>query len=152
MPGSDSQCVPLRQVRTGGPRRGGASHGRPPWSRPASGADIRCPSDRWEAGGRAPTAGSCISWGTVPTEGVTATRARRRPFSNHSSKKEDKMPYVTIAMREGKTLEQKRQLAKAVTDAVTRSLGVKPEAVSIVLHDLPATNFAREGILLSDRT
>jgi 4-oxalocrotonate tautomerase len=62
------------------------------------------------------------------------------------------MPYVTIAMREGKTLEQKRGLAKAVTDAVTRSLGVKPEAVSIVLHDLPATNFAREGILLSDRT
>jgi 4-oxalocrotonate tautomerase len=55
-------------------------------------------------------------------------------------------------MREGKTLEQKRELAKAVTDAVTRSLGVKPEAVSIVLHDLPATNFAREGILLSDRT
>jgi 4-oxalocrotonate tautomerase len=62
------------------------------------------------------------------------------------------MPHVTIAMREGKTLEQKRELAKAVTDAVTRTLGVKPEAVSIVLHDLPATNFAREGILLSDRT
>lgn len=62
------------------------------------------------------------------------------------------MPYVTIAMREGKTLEQKRELAKAVTDAVTRSLGVKPEAVFIVLHDLPATNFAREGILRSDRT
>jgi 4-oxalocrotonate tautomerase len=62
------------------------------------------------------------------------------------------MPYVTIAMREGKTLEQKREMAKAVTDAITRTLGVKAEVVSIVLHDLPATNFAREGILLSDRT
>ena len=65
---------------------------------------------------------------------------------------EDKMPYITISLREGKTLEQKREMVKAVTDAITRSLGVKPEAVSIVLHDLPATNFAREGILLSDRT
>jgi 4-oxalocrotonate tautomerase len=62
------------------------------------------------------------------------------------------MPYVTIAMREGKTLEQKRELVKAVTGAIIRALGVKPEAVSIVLYDLPATNFAREGILLSDRT
>jgi 4-oxalocrotonate tautomerase len=62
------------------------------------------------------------------------------------------MPLVTISIREGKTVEEKRALVKAVTDAIVRAVGVKPESVSIVLYDLPATNFAREGILLSDRT
>jgi 4-oxalocrotonate tautomerase len=61
------------------------------------------------------------------------------------------MPYVTIALREGRTVEQKRELVKAVTEAVARTTGAKPDAVHVVLHDLPATNFAREGILLSDR-
>jgi len=62
------------------------------------------------------------------------------------------MPYVTIALREGRTVEQKREMVKAVTEAIVRTVGVKPESVHIVLHDLPATNFAREGILLADRS
>jgi len=62
------------------------------------------------------------------------------------------MPYVTIALREGRTVEQKREMVKAVTEAIVCTVGVKPESVHIVLHDLPAANFAREGILLSDRS
>jgi len=62
------------------------------------------------------------------------------------------MPVVTIALREGRTVEQKREMVKAVTEAIARTVNVKPDSVSIVITDLPATNFAREGILLSDRS
>ncbi len=62
------------------------------------------------------------------------------------------MPYVTISLKEGRTIEQKRALAKAVTEAVVRTLDSKPEAVHIVLHDEPAANFAHGGVLLADRT
>jgi len=62
------------------------------------------------------------------------------------------MPHVMISLLEGRTVEQKREMVKAVTEAITRTLNAKPESVSIVINDLPATNFAREGILLSDRS
>jgi 4-oxalocrotonate tautomerase len=62
------------------------------------------------------------------------------------------MPHVTIALREGRTVEQKREMVKAVTEAIARIVNAKPEAVSIVITDLPATNFASAGILLSDRS
>jgi 4-oxalocrotonate tautomerase len=62
------------------------------------------------------------------------------------------MPYVTIDLREGRTIEQKRALAKAVTEAVARTLNAKPEAVHIIIHDAPASNFASAGTLLADRT
>ena len=62
------------------------------------------------------------------------------------------MPYVTIVLREGRSVDQKRVLVKAVTEAVVRTTGAKPEAVHVIVQDLPAHNLAREGILLSDRT
>lgn len=61
------------------------------------------------------------------------------------------MPSVTIVLREGRTVEQKRDLVKAVTEAIVRTVGAKPEAVHIMLHDEPAHNLASGGQLLSDR-
>ena len=62
------------------------------------------------------------------------------------------MPYVTIVLREGRSVEQKREMVKAVTEAIVRTTGAKPEAVHIIVHDLPAHNLAPHGALLSDRT
>ncbi len=61
------------------------------------------------------------------------------------------MPYVTIVLREGRSLDQKRELVKAVTDAIVRTANVKPESVHIVVHDEPAHNLASGGQLLSDK-
>jgi 4-oxalocrotonate tautomerase len=61
------------------------------------------------------------------------------------------MPYVTIILKEGRSIEQKRELVKAVTEAVVRTVNAKPEAVHIVLHDEPAANIASNGQLLADR-
>lgn len=61
------------------------------------------------------------------------------------------MPFVTIVLKEGRSLEQKRELVKAVTEAVVRTVSAKPEAVHIVVHDEPASNLASGGTLLVDR-
>jgi 4-oxalocrotonate tautomerase len=61
------------------------------------------------------------------------------------------MPYDTIILREGRSLDQKRELVKAVTDAIVRTTNAKPEAVHIVVHDEPAHNLASGGLLLADK-
>ena len=49
-------------------------------------------------------------------------------------------------------MEQKRAMVKAVTEATVRRANAKPDAVHIIVRDLPAHNLACEGTLLSDRT
>ena len=61
------------------------------------------------------------------------------------------MPAVTIVLKEGRTVEQKRELVKAVTEAIVRTVNAKPEAVHIVIHDEPATNIGSGGQLLADK-
>ena len=60
------------------------------------------------------------------------------------------MPIITICMKEGRTKDQKAQLAKEITEAVVRVAGTKPENVNIVINDYPAENLAHAGKLLSD--
>lgn len=60
------------------------------------------------------------------------------------------MPIITICMKEGRTKDQKAQLAKEITEAVVRVAGTKPESVNIVISDYPAENLAHAGKLLSD--
>lgn len=62
------------------------------------------------------------------------------------------MPYVTIILREGRTAEQKRELVKAITDALVRTVNAKPETVHVLIQDLPPTNIASNATLLADRT
>ncbi len=61
------------------------------------------------------------------------------------------MPIIHVNMFEGRTLDQKRKLVTSMTEAVVKSLDVKPEAVHIILHDLPKQNIATAGVLASDR-
>ena len=61
------------------------------------------------------------------------------------------MPIIHVNMFEGRTLDQKRKLVTSMTEAVVKSLDVKPEAVHIILHDLPKQNIAAAGVLASDR-
>ncbi len=61
------------------------------------------------------------------------------------------MPIVTIDLAEGRTVEQKRELTKMITDAIVRVFKTTPEHVTIVYRDLPRSNFATAGVLLSDK-
>ena len=61
------------------------------------------------------------------------------------------MPIIHVNMYEGRSLEQRKKLVVAMTEAVVKSLEIKPEAVSIVLHDLPKHNVAVAGVLASEK-
>ena len=60
------------------------------------------------------------------------------------------MPIVHIHMLAGRTLDQKRELARSVTDAVVSSVNAAPERVHIVIHEMECENFAEAGVLNSE--
>jgi 4-oxalocrotonate tautomerase len=65
--------------------------------------------------------------------------------------KEATMPFIHVNMFEGRTVDQKRKMVAAMTEAVVKSLEIKPEAVHIIIHELPKQNFSTAGVLASER-
>ncbi|MBX3635091.1 MAG: 4-oxalocrotonate tautomerase [Rubrivivax sp.] len=61
------------------------------------------------------------------------------------------MPSIHVELFEGRSVEQKRALAQALTDAVVKTLGGSPEAVDIVFRDVARHDWATGGRLWSDR-
>lgn len=61
------------------------------------------------------------------------------------------MPTLRVELLEGRTPEQKKELVKALTQAVVDTLGSKPEAVDILLFDIPRHDWATGGIPWSER-
>lgn len=62
------------------------------------------------------------------------------------------MPFVHIHMWEGRTVDQKRALTKAVTEAMIEHADAKPDGLHIAISDYPLENWARAGVLGVDRT
>jgi 4-oxalocrotonate tautomerase len=59
------------------------------------------------------------------------------------------MPVVIVEMWEGRTHEQKKQLAKGITDAFVQ-IGVPASAVNVILKDNPKSCWAQGGKLCSE--
>jgi 4-oxalocrotonate tautomerase len=62
------------------------------------------------------------------------------------------MPVVTVELWEGRTVEQKRALCRAITDAMVEHAGARPDALHVVIHEVPKENWALGGVLGPDRT
>jgi len=54
-------------------------------------------------------------------------------------------------MLEGRTIEQKREFVKDVTQAAVKHLRVDPQNISIVFNEAKEANFAKAGVLRSDQ-
>lgn len=61
------------------------------------------------------------------------------------------MPTIHVELFAGRTVEQKRALAAALTDAVVKTLGGSPEAVDIIFRDVERHDWATAGQLWSDK-
>jgi len=61
------------------------------------------------------------------------------------------MPLVVVKMLEGRTTEQKRRLAREITDVVMRVTNVPEEQVDVIIEDYQRENWAKAGVLFSDR-
>jgi len=60
------------------------------------------------------------------------------------------MPTVYVNMFEGRTIDQKRKMVETITEAVVKSLGVKPETVQIFISESPKQHVAVGGVLVSE--
>lgn len=61
------------------------------------------------------------------------------------------MPFVTIQIGKGHSLEIKRKLAQTVTDTLVSTLGTKPEWVTIHIDEFERENWAVGGQLHVDK-
>lgn len=57
------------------------------------------------------------------------------------------MPFVIVEFFEGRTVDQKRNLVKAITEAMVDHAGCKPEHLHVVIHDTPKDSWGRNGVL-----
>jgi 4-oxalocrotonate tautomerase len=60
------------------------------------------------------------------------------------------MPLITVQLFEGRTIEQKRELVEAITEAVVRIAKTTPEATQVIITDVPKHHWATAGKLASD--
>ncbi len=61
------------------------------------------------------------------------------------------MPFVTLKIASGHSVEKKRELVQAMTDTLVATLGTKPEWVTIHIDEFERDNWAVGGQLHSDK-
>ena len=60
------------------------------------------------------------------------------------------MPTIHVYLYEGRTDDQKRELARAFTDDVQKIVGSPPSATDVLFHDMSKSDWAQAGTLASD--
>ncbi|WP_017626230.1 tautomerase family protein [Nocardiopsis chromatogenes] len=60
------------------------------------------------------------------------------------------MPQVDIALAEGRTAAQLRDLIREVHAAVVRTTGTRPEYVRVVVREVPRTHWATGDVTLAE--
>jgi 4-oxalocrotonate tautomerase len=61
------------------------------------------------------------------------------------------MPFITLQIAKGHSVEKKRELAQALTETLVNTLGTRPEWVSVYIDEFERENWAVAGELLSDK-
>jgi 4-oxalocrotonate tautomerase len=60
------------------------------------------------------------------------------------------MPVVIVEMWEGRSVEQKRGLIKAITDAMVEHAGSTPEHLHVIIHETPKESWGRNGSIATE--
>ena len=61
------------------------------------------------------------------------------------------MPLVQITMLAGRTADQKRKLAKRITDALVEEAGARREGIVVAFHEVSKESYASGGELMIDK-
>ena len=59
------------------------------------------------------------------------------------------MPVIHVEMWPGRTVAQKEQLAKAITEAMVKIANVTPEGTIVIFEEVAKENWAQGGTLAS---
>jgi len=60
------------------------------------------------------------------------------------------MPVIIVEMYTGRTAEQKAALAQKLTEGTIEVLGVRPDQVRVIIHDLPKEDYAVGGKTIAE--
>jgi 4-oxalocrotonate tautomerase len=61
------------------------------------------------------------------------------------------MPLVQITMLQGRTADQKRKVAKRITDVMVDEAGAKREAIVVTFVEVSKESYASGGVLMADK-
>lgn len=61
------------------------------------------------------------------------------------------MPLIRVELFEGRSPDEKRALAQALTEATVKTLGVKPEGVDVMFFEVARHDWVTAGIPWSER-
>jgi 4-oxalocrotonate tautomerase len=61
------------------------------------------------------------------------------------------MPMVQVTLLEGRTADQKRKIARRITDVLVEEAGTRREGIVIVFHEVSKESYASGGELIIDK-
>jgi 4-oxalocrotonate tautomerase len=61
------------------------------------------------------------------------------------------MPRIIVQAIEGRSVEQKRELARRLTEVAVEVFKAEPETVTVFIEEVAPENFARGGLTAADR-
>ena len=61
------------------------------------------------------------------------------------------MPLVQITMLAGRTADQKRKIARRITDVMVEEAGARREAIIVAFHEVSKESYASGGELMIDK-
>jgi 4-oxalocrotonate tautomerase len=93
-----------------------------------------------------------VTWRGSPPVRSRLVQSRRdtKHGQARAAPEEDYMPIVTVDLLEGRTVEQKRDLAKAITEAIVNIAKAPRDGTWVVFRDVKKADWATGGKLLSD--
>jgi 4-oxalocrotonate tautomerase len=61
------------------------------------------------------------------------------------------MPLIQITMLQGRTADQKRKIARRITDAMVEEAGARREAIVVTFLEVSNESYASGGELMADK-
>ena len=61
------------------------------------------------------------------------------------------MPMVQVTLLQGRTADQKRRIAKRITDTMVEEAGAKRDAIVVTFVELSKESYASGGVLMVDK-
>lgn len=61
------------------------------------------------------------------------------------------MPIISVTIAEGRPVEKRRALIKALTDATVTAFDVRPDQVRVILNEVPIDNYAVAGVTFAEQ-
>lgn len=61
------------------------------------------------------------------------------------------MPILSVTIAEGRSVEKRQKLIRALTEATVFAFDVRPDQVRVILNEVPLENYAVAGVTFAEQ-